>query len=196
MASSDLKPSELDELNRLEQLARNSSHYELLQIQQVAETADIQNAFYELSRKWHPDRFFRRDIGDKAQIIEEVFVAITEAYRTLSDAEMRRVYDRKLREEGKVQAVPKNTDGHQARLKRRSPQKASGPSSREALRERAAARKRERMAKRSRQLSPSMNRVRDQVVEQLRKARAYYKEGKSAYDDGNMIKAATLCNSP
>ena len=42
------------------------------------QTSRRSRRYYDLSRAWHPDRFFRKDTGDYAIIIENVFVAITE----------------------------------------------------------------------------------------------------------------------
>ena len=193
-SQSDLTPAEIDDLHRLQEMAQSKSHYMVLGVSSRAKQDDIQEAFYELSRKWHPDRFFRRDLGHHSKVIEEVFVAITEAYRTLSDQELRLAHDRKLREDARQdeQEPSPASDGanHQVRLNRRREGRVS-ESSREALRERAAARKKKRTMQRARQLSPSMNRVREQMVGQLQKAKKFYRAGKEAYDQGNMVKASS-----
>jgi curved DNA-binding protein CbpA len=192
-SSSGLNPADVDELHRLQEMAQSKSHYKVLGISSRSKQEDIQEAFYELSRKWHPDRFFRRDLGPQTKIIEEVFVAITEAYRTLSDQELRLAHDRKLREDERKQE--ENGAGEQGanqevRLQRKGGRKVVD-SSRAALRERAAARKKKRTMQRARQLSPSMSRVREQMIAQLQKARKYYRSGKEAYDQGNMVKASS-----
>ena len=103
MSETALTPAETDELQRLHEQARSRSHYQVLEVPDSASPDDIQEAFYKLSRKWHPDRFFRRDIGSQNQLIEEVYVAITEAYRTLTDRNLRLAYDRKLREDARLE---------------------------------------------------------------------------------------------
>ena len=192
MSSSALSPEELDALHHLQKMAQGESHYSVLGIPTSTDQDGIQEAFYRLSRKWHPDRFFRRDIGDNALVIEEVFVAITEAYRTLCDSELRLAHDRMLRERQSTEgaAGEAESSGHQTRLNRSKPRRVA-EGSRESLRERQAARKRKRAMTRARQLSPSMSRVRNQMVAQLQKARGHYKAGKEAYDAGNMVKASS-----
>lgn len=62
--------------------------YNVLGIPRNASPDDIKKAYRGLARRWHPDK----NQGDEAAA--EKFRDITEAYRTLSDAEKRRRYDR------------------------------------------------------------------------------------------------------
>ena len=80
-------------LERLWTLTQGGDHYEILGVEDTAERSDIQQAYYTLSRQWHPDRFFRVDLGEQGERLEAVFIAITEAYRTLSNDSARRAYD-------------------------------------------------------------------------------------------------------
>jgi curved DNA-binding protein CbpA len=85
----------------------NSSHYGLLGVQSDASNKQIRDAYYELSRHWHPDRFFRRNVGDFGSQIEAIFTAVTAAYQTLSNETKRKNYDRKLNKEQKTQKTQK-----------------------------------------------------------------------------------------
>ncbi|KAJ3209156.1 hypothetical protein HDU67_006370 [Dinochytrium kinnereticum] len=70
--------------------SRQKTLYETLEVQQDAKQAEIKSQFYELSKKFHPDK----NPGNEAA--HEKFLKISEAYSTLSDATTRRQYDRTL----------------------------------------------------------------------------------------------------
>src|SRR5581483_3182128 len=58
---------------------------------------DLQKRFYELSRKWHPDRFSRKPAEEQAQALEATAI-LNDGYRTLRDPVKRAEY--LLKEEG------------------------------------------------------------------------------------------------
>ena len=66
----------------------------MLGVSPDGDAAAVQAAYYQLSRDWHPDRHFRRDLGEYKEKLEYVFVHITKAYKTLSDPDQRRRYER------------------------------------------------------------------------------------------------------
>jgi hypothetical protein len=47
---------------------------------------DIRNAFGELTKKYHPDRFARYESSDLRAVAAEIFILIRDAYRKLGDA--------------------------------------------------------------------------------------------------------------
>ena len=95
----DLTQKEQLLIEHLHQSLQQTSLYNLLGIPSDANSKQIRDAYYDLSRSWHPDRFFRRDVGDYGPRIELIFTAFTRAYRTLSDDSRRAVYDRELQVE-------------------------------------------------------------------------------------------------
>jgi len=95
------KKLELDELEaRIEELKeirsrlKNRSYYELLGVSRMATEKEIKDAYFNLAKKYHPDRF--NSLPVDAALVNEVFNAITTAYRTLSDPELRKKYDIQL----------------------------------------------------------------------------------------------------
>ncbi len=58
---------------------------------------ELQRRFYELSRKWHPDRFSRKSAEEQAQALEATSL-VNDGYRTLRDPIKRAEY--LLTEEG------------------------------------------------------------------------------------------------
>jgi len=69
--------------------------YQILEIPRTATEEDIKKAYFHMARRFHPDRFERKLVAEYTDQIDAVFDAITNAYRTLSNKEARRVYDAK-----------------------------------------------------------------------------------------------------
>jgi len=74
--------------------------YKILGIERNATDKQIKSAYYELSKKYHPDT--AKSDGDT-----DKFLAITEAYAILSDENKRKLYDREM-----ARTVREYTDEH------------------------------------------------------------------------------------
>ncbi len=98
-----------------EQTYRN--HYLTLQVDRDASNNQIQAAFRELAKRYHPDKNPRRKTWAQGKMHE-----ILEAYQVLSDDSRRNIYDRKLKVNESGQTViermreKKNDLASQARL--------------------------------------------------------------------------------
>ncbi|KAK6049086.1 DnaJ domain protein, partial [Cooperia oncophora] len=62
-------------------------YYQVLGLQRDATQRQIKNAYYQLSKKYHPD------VAGRNAGTESKFIEITEAYECLKDPERRRIYD-------------------------------------------------------------------------------------------------------
>jgi curved DNA-binding protein CbpA len=71
------------------------THYEVLGVQPEASAPDLKTVYYQLARRYHPDRFRKSDAGLLSRI-EAAFARITQAYDTLRDDQLRASYDAKL----------------------------------------------------------------------------------------------------
>ena len=71
------------------------THYEVLGVPVDAAASVIQNAFFGLAKKWHPDRL-RPEMADLKDQATRVFARLSEASQVLSDAAARREYDQSL----------------------------------------------------------------------------------------------------
>ncbi|XP_054250376.1 dnaJ homolog subfamily C member 30, mitochondrial [Indicator indicator] len=89
--------------------------YEVLGVPSTATAAQIKTAYYEQSFRYHPDR----NAGSAAAAAR--FSAISEAYRVLGSAVLRRKYDRGLLSDEDLRDAPKPSD---------RPAAASSPASR------------------------------------------------------------------
>ncbi len=70
----------------------NADYYELLGVAVDAVPAVIQGAFFQLAKKWHPDRL-GPDLADVRDLATKVFARMSEAHQILSDASRRKEYD-------------------------------------------------------------------------------------------------------
>lgn len=70
-------------------MRNGKDYYEILGVPRNASQEEIKKAFWELAKKWHPDRV----PPEKKKEAEEKFKEINEAYQVLSDPEKRKIYD-------------------------------------------------------------------------------------------------------
>jgi curved DNA-binding protein CbpA len=89
--SVDLQRRILDLEANLEQ-----PYHALLGVDRNADARAIKRAYFDLSRQFHPDRYFRRQIGDYGPRLERIFKKIVEAYELLSDPTTRAEIERSL----------------------------------------------------------------------------------------------------
>ena len=82
----------LDTFYRLDEL----SYYELLGVAEQADKKQIKSAYYALAPEFHPDKFFRKQLGSYKQKIEAVFARATLAHDVLTSKQRRAEYDEYL----------------------------------------------------------------------------------------------------
>ncbi|MFT5680007.1 MAG: curved DNA-binding protein CbpA [Myxococcota bacterium] len=204
----DLTAKECALIEQMHLTLNKGSHYTLLGVPEDADTGQVRKAYYDLSRHWHPDRFFRREVGDYAPRIEAIFSAITLSYQTLSDARKRERYDQERMErdqphsrssrrrrrrpanpEPSIEAPADPSDESQTTSDDASPQAAvpAAPPKRTRRTNRRANRLTPRARTKYRQ--KVMSQVRQDVVENVRRAKIYYEAGKKDLADGHPLKA-------
>ncbi len=92
-----LEEVELDETRKkeilnLESKLESAHLFELLQVETGAPPEEVKKSFYELSRKFHPDRYFGKNLGSFRPRIERIFKKLMEAQTTLTDPAKRTAY--------------------------------------------------------------------------------------------------------
>ena len=71
-------------------------YYAVLGVSRDAEPADIRDAFFQRSKTYHPDRYFKKELGPYGELLHEVYKRIVAAHDVLRDAKLRGAYDRSL----------------------------------------------------------------------------------------------------
>ncbi|MCP4444094.1 MAG: DnaJ domain-containing protein [Myxococcales bacterium] len=75
-----------------------SNLFELLEIEaEEADKRSIKRAYFRLSKEFHPDRHYGKELGPFADWLPEVFKAVTAAFNTLGDNKKRARYEADLR---------------------------------------------------------------------------------------------------
>ncbi|MDP6979228.1 MAG: DnaJ domain-containing protein [Myxococcota bacterium] len=65
-------------------------YFTLLGLEREADGKEIKRSYFVLSKRFHPDRYFRKNVGDYGERLHTVFKAISEAYELLSDPASRK----------------------------------------------------------------------------------------------------------
>lgn len=88
----DLEESRKQEILALEAKISSTNHFEVLGVDAGASTDDVRAAFRELSRKFHPDRYYGKNLGSFRQRLDRIFQRLVEANQTLSDPDRRKAW--------------------------------------------------------------------------------------------------------
>jgi curved DNA-binding protein CbpA len=104
-AQASRKVSEDEDVDAfLERLRRADSHYDVLGVENTAAPSEMKSAYYDLARRYHPDRFRKADPVLLTRM-ESAFARITQAYDTLRDDDLRANYNAKLQARRKAQQI-------------------------------------------------------------------------------------------
>jgi len=90
----DLDPELVHRWNQITMRARSleeQNYYQMLGVSKDASTSTIQEAYFELVKRWHPDRL-PPELSDLRPWVDRIFHFLTEAKEALSDEETRAEY--------------------------------------------------------------------------------------------------------
>ena len=118
----------------LERVKNARTHYEVLSVNWDANAQDLKSVYYQLARRYHPDRF-RKAYAGLVPHLEAAFAKITQAYDTLRDDNLRANYNSKLKARRKAEQLANS-----------APKPASQPASQEHVAEEPVISKAERAA--------------------------------------------------
>jgi len=75
---------------------QDQNHFEVLDVPRDAKTEQIREAYFELAKRFHPDRVRPLGVDELTDKAEEVFRKLNEAHTTLTDEERRHEYEAEL----------------------------------------------------------------------------------------------------
>lgn len=88
----------------LDRLRVAESYYDVLGVETTVSSDSLKSAYYDLARRYHPDRFRKVEPALLARL-ESAFARITQAYDTLRDEGLRDSYNLKLQARKKAQKL-------------------------------------------------------------------------------------------
>lgn len=95
-------PEELE--NFLARVKNSQTHYDVLDVGREVSPSELKNIYYQLARRYHPDRFRQADAALVSRV-ESAFARITQAYDTLRDDRLRSNYNAKIEARKKAEQV-------------------------------------------------------------------------------------------
>ncbi len=88
----DLDPARKKEILDFEAKMVGLNHFQLLGVPNLAGADEARRSFHELARRFHPDRFYGKNLGSFRGRVENIFRKLTDANETLGDPERRNAY--------------------------------------------------------------------------------------------------------
>lgn len=88
----DLDLDRKQEILEVDQRCVGEDYFRMLGLAPGAAAPDVKKAYYELSKRFHPDRYFGRSLGSYKARIDRIFRKLTEAQAVLSDPQRRQTY--------------------------------------------------------------------------------------------------------
>ena len=85
--------AEIADVMAMRESLETKTYYQIFDVPKTANEEEIKKAYFNLARRFHPDRFDRKVQSAHRDLIDEVFDAITNAYRTLINRDKRKAYD-------------------------------------------------------------------------------------------------------
>jgi curved DNA-binding protein CbpA len=86
-----------EEVSRKLHFFSSADFYEVLGVTSRATSGEIKAAYYQLAKKFHPDKYRQPEHKELRAKLEALFAKITQAYETLSDGAARGAYDDKTK---------------------------------------------------------------------------------------------------
>jgi CheY-like chemotaxis protein len=99
-----LPPDLIADIERLSSQLMLADHYAILGVSESASADDVKASYLRLTKRFHPDRWFARDMGPYRKRMEAIFSRATEAYEVLRDPARKLEYDRSL---SAVRGIPR-----------------------------------------------------------------------------------------
>lgn len=110
----DLDEGRKEEILALDAKIASNNLFEFLGVPSGAPADEVRAAFREASRKFHPDKYFGKNLGSYRPMLDRIFRRLVEANQTLTDPERREQY---LAANPFVRAAARSSTGSNAAFK-------------------------------------------------------------------------------
>jgi curved DNA-binding protein CbpA len=92
----DLPDDLQEEIRELARRMPSLDCYALLGVGRTAGPDDVRRAFFQRSKRYHPDRYFNRKTGAFGALLHEIYKRIVAAHEVIRDPKLRAEYDKTL----------------------------------------------------------------------------------------------------
>ncbi|NNC15394.1 tetratricopeptide repeat protein [Corallococcus exiguus] len=89
----DLDPDQKRDIIEMERSLERMDHHAVLGVARGASPQEVKQAYYNASRRFHPDRYFGKNLGSFRARLERIFKRLTDAHNALSRQEPTRAPD-------------------------------------------------------------------------------------------------------
>ena len=164
----DLSSEFQAELRDLARALPALNYYELLGLEPDADDAAVRDAFFECSKRFHPDRYFKKQTGIYGPLLTEIYKRVVAANDVLRDQPLRKSYDRLLDEGGpKRKGDPEKSQPQPDEESACNATSVSKPSDGPSLRDRKGRSRQSQLATLEKRLEQSRSRAKRHVEEAL-----------------------------
>ncbi len=92
----ELSEDERSAIEKMSDTVKNGTFYQILSVPFQVKPEQVKTKFFELSKLYHPDRYFKKNIGDYKGKLNMIFKKLSEAYEVLYDPQKKKWYDAAL----------------------------------------------------------------------------------------------------
>ncbi len=199
-ATTDLSEVERLKIERAYDRFRRFDYYEILNVPRTATRAQIKKNYHLVSKEYHPDRYFRKQLGPYKDKLEFVFDQISKAYSTLIDDAARAEYDRQLIEQSMAEGPPTyevemevgrpapegsegGGDSASGEVSEEEPKASEEKSEAEGEKRRSVGKSGKAPGRRRGEPTPLfIQQLKKRIMARMLKARAYLKAGREAFE--------------
>ncbi len=89
----DLTPEQIRRIDEVYASLGERDAFELLEVARSADKRDLKRAYHRLSKEFHPDRYYGKNLGGYGARMSSIFQAVKAAFELLSDDDQRAVYE-------------------------------------------------------------------------------------------------------
>jgi hypothetical protein len=94
----DLTAAQAQRIDELFAALQTRDAFALLELARAADKKEIKRAYFKMSKEFHPDRYFGKNLGPYRDRLTKIFQSIKAAFELLSDDARRAAYEESMKD--------------------------------------------------------------------------------------------------